>query len=58
MLKEHRCPHCSKLFFKGDITHAVIEVKCKNCKNIHRIEMAGGKISIDKDNNICLAEAK
>jgi len=38
MLKEYRCEHCNKLFFKGDIKEAVIEVKCRYCKNINLIK--------------------
>lgn len=40
MLKEYRCDNCKKLFFKGDIRHAVIEIKCKKCKNIITIKEA------------------
>jgi len=40
-LKEFRCAHCNKLFFKGDIKHAIIEIKCRNCKQISKIEAAG-----------------
>ncbi|MFC1644545.1 hypothetical protein ACFL08_00785 [Patescibacteria group bacterium] len=32
--KQYRCPHCGKLFFKGDLVKGFVEVKCKNCKNI------------------------
>lgn len=39
--KEFRCGHCNKLFFKGEVQHAVIEIKCRNCKQISRIEAAG-----------------
>ncbi|MCK5320241.1 hypothetical protein KAJ61_02530 [Candidatus Parcubacteria bacterium] len=37
-LKEYRCEHCNKLFFKGDLQSCMVEIKCKNCKNISRIE--------------------
>ncbi|MFC1608890.1 hypothetical protein ACFL3M_01750 [Patescibacteria group bacterium] len=36
--KQYRCPHCGKLFFKGDLVKGVVEVKCKNCKNICSFE--------------------
>ena len=42
-LKEYRCEHCNKLFFKGDLRHCVVEIKCKNCKNISRIDVEIGK---------------
>jgi len=37
-LKEHRCKHCNKLFFKGELHHCTIEVKCKNCKKFNVIK--------------------
>lgn len=37
-LKEYRCEHCNKLFFKGDLTHCTVEIKCKNCKKISVIK--------------------
>jgi len=37
-LKEYRCKQCNKLFFKGNLNHCVIEVKCKNCKTYNEIE--------------------
>jgi len=43
-LKEYRCKRCNKLFFKGDLRDCVVEIKCKNCKNISRIE-----VEIDKN---------
>ena len=33
-LKDYRCEHCKKLFFKAEIISATIEIKCKSCKNI------------------------
>lgn len=33
-LKDYRCPVCNKLFFRGKIIEARIEVKCRNCKLI------------------------
>jgi phage FluMu protein Com len=42
-LKEYRCPHCRKLFFKGDMEEGIIEIKCKNCKNIHKIDVSETK---------------
>lgn len=38
LLKEYRCRYCNKLFFKADIEKAVIEIKCKSCKNISLID--------------------
>jgi phage FluMu protein Com len=38
MLKEYRCTHCNKLFFKADIQYATVEIKCKYCKNISTIK--------------------
>lgn len=36
-LKEFRCKHCGKLFFKGHVQSAVIEIKCKHCKHMNVI---------------------
>jgi phage FluMu protein Com len=30
--KEYRCSYCNKLFFKGILNDARIEIKCSNCK--------------------------
>lgn len=38
MFKEYRCEHCNKLFFKGEIKEATIEIKCRYCKNINIIK--------------------
>jgi len=40
MFKEYRCQHCNKLFFKGEIKEATIEIKCRYCKNISQIKAA------------------
>ncbi|MDD2796861.1 MAG: hypothetical protein PHE76_02780 [Candidatus Pacebacteria bacterium] len=40
MLKEYRCEYCNKLFFKGNIKEATIEVKCRYCKNMNLIKIA------------------
>jgi phage FluMu protein Com len=40
-LRDYRCENCNKLFFKGDVRHAIIEIKCRNCKQICRIECHG-----------------
>jgi len=37
MFKEYRCQNCRKLFFKGVIKHATIEIKCRNCKELSTI---------------------
>jgi len=36
--KEYRCQHCNKLFFKGDLAQAIIEVKCIKCKHFNEID--------------------
>jgi phage FluMu protein Com len=36
-LKEYRCCGCNKLFFKGNLHNAVIEIKCKRCKKMNLI---------------------
>lgn len=36
-LKEYRCRGCNKLFFKGELHNAVIEIKCKRCKKMNLI---------------------
>ncbi|PIR74103.1 MAG: Com family DNA-binding transcriptional regulator [Candidatus Magasanikbacteria bacterium CG10_big_fil_rev_8_21_14_0_10_47_10] len=38
ILKEFRCKNCNKLFFKGHILEAIIEIKCKNCKSVETID--------------------
>lgn len=48
-LKEHRCKHCHKLFFKGDLKHCTIEIKCKNCKNISTFEGINCKLFLLAD---------
>ncbi len=32
-MEDFRCKYCNKLFFKGNVRDADIEVKCRNCKN-------------------------
>jgi len=32
--KEYRCSFCGKLFFRGLLRDAVIEIRCRNCKRI------------------------
>lgn len=46
MFKEYRCQHCNKLFFKGEIRDATIEVKCRYCKNMNIIQ--AGMLLSDK----------
>jgi phage FluMu protein Com len=36
-MREFRCKYCNKLFFKGDVIIAKIEIKCRNCKNFNVI---------------------
>ena len=33
-LRDYRCEHCKKLFFKAEILNATIQIKCKSCKNM------------------------
>jgi len=54
MYREYRCQNCRKLFFKGDIEHATIEIKCKSCKQINTIrdnksKPANNKESLKRD---------
>jgi hypothetical protein len=51
-LQDYRCENCNKLFFKGDIRHAVIEIKCRNCKQISRIECCGGNFDLPAGDKI------
>jgi len=48
-LKEYRCEHCNKLFFKGDLKYCTIEIKCKNCKNINEIKGLNCKLLLFSD---------
>ncbi len=50
MYREYRCQNCRKLFFKGDIEHATIEIKCKSCKQINTIRDNKSKSSVLADN--------
>jgi len=43
-LKDYRCKSCNKLFFKGEVRHAIIQVKCKNCKQMNTIHGTDCKI--------------
>lgn len=45
-VKEYRCQYCNKLFFKGDITQAIIEVKCIKCKHFNEIDESKCKHSL------------
>lgn len=38
MFRDYRCKYCNKLFFKGEIKDATIEIKCRYCKNINLIK--------------------
>lgn len=38
MLKEYRCEYCNKLFFKGEIKEATIEIKYRYCKKLNLIK--------------------
>jgi phage FluMu protein Com len=48
-LSEIRCPHCNKLFFKASLVEGVVEIKCKNCKNISTFNVSSEKESILND---------
>lgn len=37
-LKEYRYRYCHKLFFKDELAHCAIEIKCKTCRNISKIK--------------------
>ena len=37
-IKEYRCKYCNKLFFKGDLRQATIEIKCKRCSKFNFIK--------------------
>lgn len=50
MYREYRCQNCRKLFFKGDIEHATIEIKCKSCKQINTIRDSKSKSLVPADN--------
>ncbi|MDD4409163.1 MAG: hypothetical protein PHW52_00745 [Candidatus Pacebacteria bacterium] len=43
-LDEYRCPTCKKLFFKANAKKGIIEIKCKNCKNIHQMDISQSKL--------------
>ncbi len=43
ILREYRCIHCNKLFFKGELRLGKIEIKCRHCKNIVHIHAQGEK---------------
>jgi len=52
-LKEYRCKFCKKLFFKGDLKHCIIEVKCKKCKEVNKFEGVNCELFLlyDKDDS-------
>lgn len=35
---DYRCPICNKLFFRGRVSSATIEIKCRCCKSIKVLE--------------------
>ncbi len=39
-----RCPSCNKLFFKKNAQESIVEIKCKNCKNIHQVDVSNQKV--------------
>jgi phage FluMu protein Com len=51
-LQDYRCENCNKLFFKGDVRHAVIEIKCRNCKQISKIERRGESPDVPAENKV------
>ncbi|OGZ06770.1 MAG: hypothetical protein A3C93_02400 [Candidatus Lloydbacteria bacterium RIFCSPHIGHO2_02_FULL_54_17] len=34
LYKEHRCPACNKLLFKGILVDSEVEVKCRGCGSL------------------------
>jgi phage FluMu protein Com len=50
LLKEYRCPCCNKLFFKGTLRDALIEIKCKRCKTKALIKEESAGIALIKSN--------
>lgn len=33
--KEHRCPSCNKLLFKGLLVDSEVKAKCRGCGELH-----------------------
>lgn len=55
-LFDFRCHNCGKLFFKGELEKCTIEIKCKHCKTINRIDCADGKTLLKMINQIVKKE--
>ncbi len=45
--QEYRCPHDNKLLFKGVLVDSEIQIKCRHCKNLIKIQ------GIDKEEMVC-----
>jgi len=43
-LNNYRCLYCHKLLFKALLIQAIVEIKCKNCKNIVTITEESQKV--------------
>lgn len=35
LYREHRCPECQKLLFKGVLVDSEVEVKCRGCGSLN-----------------------
>ncbi len=47
--KEYRCKYCDKLFFKGNLMHCTIEIKCRKCKKFNFVKGLNCKFLLCSD---------
>lgn len=45
-MKEHRCPYCNKLLYRGDVIE--IQIKCSRCKHVIHYEVLELKKAINE----------
>lgn len=38
LLKEYRCESCKKLLLKASVIEGILEIKCKQCHTVTRVE--------------------